>query len=117
VPDVARALDGHGCPTRHRIWITETGAGLPSVALSAGARSSSRPRACRELHARLRKWWEDPRVDVAVQYTWREDDLFRAGLVSTDLSAALPTLPAWQAWSRRPAASAPLPPRDCPGGD
>ena len=117
VADVERALAGHGCPTRHRVWITETGAGLPSASLSEGAGSVTRPRACRELHARLRKWWEDPRVDVAVQYTWREDDLFRVGLVSTDLTETLPTLGAWQAWSRRPTAAAPPPRRDCPDGD
>jgi hypothetical protein len=117
VPDVERALAGHACPARHRIWITETGAGLPSASLSEGAGSVTRPRACRELHARLRKWWEAPRVDVAVQYTWREDDLFRVGLVSTDLTETLPTLGAWQAWSRRPSAAAPPPRRDCPDGD
>ena len=116
VPALARALAAHRCPTSPRIWITETGAGLPGVSLSAGARSASRPRACRELDARLRDWWEDPRVDVAVQYTMREDDLFRVGLVRTDLSAAWPTLAAWTAWSRRPAPSAPPPARECLDG-
>ena len=113
VPAVSRALAGHACPARTRIWITETGAGLPGVSLSAGARSSSRPEACRELHARLRAWWEDPRVDVAIQYTMREDDLFRVGLVRTDLSAAWPTLAVWRAWSRRRNAGMPPPALGC----
>ena len=103
VATVARALAAHDCGARRRIWITETGAGLPSVSLSAAGRSKSRPRACRDLHARLAGWWEDPRVDLAVQYTMREDDLFRVGLVRTDLSAPLPTFAVWRAWSRRPA--------------
>ena len=114
VATVADALAAHRCPETPRIWITETGAGLPSVSLSAGARSTSRPRACRELDARLREWWEDPRVDVAIQYTLREDDRFRVGLVRTDLSAGWPTLAAWRAWSRRPDVAAPPPARACP---
>ena len=114
VPAVARALSDHGCPAPPRIWITETGAGRPGVALSAGARSASRGRACRDLHERLSGWWEDPRVDVAVQYTLREDDLFRVGLVRTDLSRALPTLAVWRAWSARPAAQASPPSPACP---
>ena len=116
VPVVARALAAHDCPTLPRIWITETGAGFPGLALSAGAGSRSRPHACRQLHERLSEWWEDPRVDVAVQYTVREDDLFRVGLVRTDLSAAWPTLAAWRAWSRRPAPSAPPPALQCATG-
>ena len=114
VPAVTRALAEHDCPAPPRIWITETGAGLPSVSLSAGGRSASRARACRDLHSRLADWWRDPQVDVAVQYTMREDDLFRVGLVRTDLSVALPTFGVWQAWSRRPATSAPPPAPACP---
>lgn len=114
VDAVSRALSAHRCAAGHRVWITETGAGLPGAALSAGATPASRPRACRRLHERLTRWWEDPRVDVALQYTWREDDLFRVGLVATDLAQAWPTLAAWRAWTRRPEASSPPPTAPCP---
>ena len=62
-------------------------------------------RACGRLHRRLRNWYRDPRVSVAFQYTFREDDLFPTGLVKTDLSGDFPALGEWIAWAggRRPA--------------
>jgi hypothetical protein len=49
-------------------------------------------------------------VTVAVQYTFREDDRFPTGLVTTDLARARPALRVWQAWGARagvPAAGVP----------
>ncbi len=86
-----RALAKHECGTPHEIWVTET-----------GARNSTRDPAphirCRSMDARLRRWWSDPQITAAFQYTVREDDRFPYGLITTDLQAAYPVMGLWQAW-------------------
>ena len=37
-------------------------------------------------------------MTAAFQYTFREDDVFRTGLVTTALDRAFPVLKEWQAW-------------------
>jgi hypothetical protein len=96
VDAVERALRPFRCPRTPEIWITET-----------GARSADRP--CRSVHRRLVRWYRDPRVTAAFQYTLREDDRFPTGLVSTDLTRALPALAVWKAWGARPTPTAPPP--------
>lgn len=113
---VLSVLSEFDCPREHRVWVTETGAGSPSFSLSAGAPLHAGRRACVALDRALSRWWRDPRVDVAIQYTFRQDDLFRVGLVSTDLSRALPALGAWTAWSERPGPGTPPPEAPCPRG-
>ena len=113
VAAVERALDARGCPRRHAIWITETGVGPAPEGLSVARGITSERQGCRLLHERLSAWYEDPRVTVAVQYTFREDDRFPTGLVTTDLSRARRTLGEWQAWGARPEPSAPPPQRAC----
>jgi len=93
VPAAVEALAHHGCPRAHAVWITQTGA---RVAVDAPA--SVRRRACREQHRSLRRWYRDPAVTAAFQYTVREDDLFATGLFNTALTRAFPTLRLWQAW-------------------
>jgi hypothetical protein len=100
--DFAAAIDSRHCPgPRARIWISETGAGgarpgqprfLGSAALRAG---------CRAMDQLLREFASDDRVDVAIQYSAREDALFPVGLLAPDLSAAYPALGVWRAWSQR----------------
>ena len=104
-----RALRSHGCPDAPVVWITETGAGFPPAGFSAARRAATRLSGCRRLAARLERWHRDPRVRAAMQYTLREDDVFRTGLVSTSLAAAFPTLALWQAWGARPAPTDPPP--------
>jgi hypothetical protein len=107
VPELARALRRHRCPREHTIWITETGVG------PVNGRSVDDQRAgCRRLHAALRRYYRDPRVTLALQYTFREDDLFPTGLVSTDLTRARPALGLWQRWGGDRAPTDP-PPRGC----
>ena len=67
------------------------------------------------LRRRLVRWYEDPRVTAAFQYTLREDDRFPTGLVTTDLTEAYPALEEWQAWgwTARPEPTAPPPPDTC----
>jgi hypothetical protein len=101
VDALQQAVAAHGCATQPRVWITETGAGFPPADLSAAAQSASRLAACEQMAAELARWYADPRVDAAFQYTLREDDRFKTGLVSTDLTTAFPTLGLWQAWGGR----------------
>jgi hypothetical protein len=98
---VQQAVEAHGCATQPRVWITETGAGFAPADLSAAAQSATRREACEQMDAQLARWYADPRVDAAFQYTLREDDRFKTGLVSTDVTAAFPTLALWQAWGAR----------------
>ena len=52
-------------------------------------------------------------MTAAFQYTFREDDLFPTGLVTTDLAGRRPALREWKAWGgsaagpRRAAAARP----------
>jgi hypothetical protein len=110
---LARALDARGCPRVPPIWITETGVGAVDTdfALTRGIRSETE--GCHRLHDALVRWWRDPRVSAAFQYTFREDNLFRVGLVSTDLTKARPVLREWQAWGQRPDPAAPPPADAC----
>lgn len=110
VDEVARALRGFDCPTAHAVWITETGAWTKRR--GASRRAAGR-HACRSIRRRLLRWYEDPRVTAAFQYTLREDDLFPTGLVTVDLARAYPALAEWIAWGRRDSPHAPPPARTC----
>jgi hypothetical protein len=59
------------------------------------------------------RWWEDPRVTIAFQYTVREDDKFPTGLVSTDLTHERPALKEWTAWGGGRKATDPPPQSTC----
>jgi len=108
-----RALRSHDCPDAPDVWITETGAGFPPAGFSAARRAATRLRGCRQTAARLARWYRDRRVSVAMQYTLREDDLFRTGLVSTSLASAFPTLRLWQDWGGERAPGDPAPRARC----
>ncbi len=113
VATVKAALSTHRCPREHAIWITETGVGPAPGGLSLARGITSEKQGCRLLHRRLRQWYRDPRVTLAAQYTFREDDLFPTGLVTTDLARARPALREWQAWGRRDDPADPPPPSTC----
>jgi hypothetical protein len=110
VAAVTGALDARRCPRPHAVWITETGVGPAPGGLSLARGITSQRQGCRLLHRRLVDWYENPRVTLAVQYTFREDDQFPTGLVTTDLARARPALREWQAWGARPSPTA-HPPR------
>ena len=84
---VEDALASHDCPGEPaRVWITETGAD------PGDGRAG-----CRALGAALRRWSDDPRVDAAFQYTFREDTEFRVGLADAALTRLRPAYKAWRA--------------------
>ena len=87
-----RARRHRAAPRAHAVWITETGVGAPHAGGAAPRGSRSRARGCRALHDALMQLVRDPRVTAAFQYTFREDDMFPTGLVTTDLTAARPVL-------------------------
>jgi len=107
---VEAALAARGCPQPHTIWITETGVGPAPRGLS---NIEDRRAGCHALHERLVRWYRDPRVTAAFQYTVREDDRFPTGLFSTDLTQVRPALAEWTAWGAGRAPSAPPPAATC----
>ena len=113
VDAVSAALRARGCPSIPPIWITETGVGAVDTTFAITRGIQSAQGGCRRLHASLVDWWRDPRVAAAFQYTFREDNLFRTGLVSTDLTSARPALREWQAWGAHTDPSAPPPAEAC----
>jgi hypothetical protein len=107
--DVAAGLEDKGC--QKPVWITETGAGAARTATERADGARGEKRGCEALHRQLERWYADPRVTLAVQYTLREDDLFPTGLVTTDLARAYPALEEWRQWgmTARPRPADPAP--------
>ncbi len=104
VAALERALARRGCAARTPIWVTEAGA--PTAPAKPPGRASTTDAAassCRELAAALAHWNSDPRVDAVFQYTFREDPLFRIGLVDTGLTRLYPAYGVWHAWGARAA--------------
>ena len=115
VPAVEAALDARGCPRRHRVWITETGAGGPRPGGRRPTDPVSLRAQCRGMDGLLRRWHRDPRVRAAFQYSFREDDLFPVGLVDPTLARVYQPYRAWSAWAGRRASTdrAPALPAAC----
>jgi hypothetical protein len=114
VPLVAAALRARGCPGGlPPLWITETGVGGADSRLSIARGITSEAAGCRLLHARLVRWWRDPRVAAAFQYTLRDDPAFPTGLVSADLAHGRRALAEWQAWGERARPDDPPPAAAC----
>jgi hypothetical protein len=120
-PDVVREVEGvlarRPCTRDMPIWLTEVGAGgpVPAEARTDGAAGARLD--CRLLNDDLRRWWADPRVTVAFQYTFRDDPAFPVGLVDAGLTHAWPTLDLLEAWggNRAPEAEPPPLPGRCDG--
>lgn len=114
VTALEHALDARPCTRGAHIWVTETGVGgddpgAPRPTGDAALRSQ-----CRAQAAALDRWATDPRVDVAFQYTFREDTAYPVGLVDAGLTRAYPTYALWKAWGdRAPSAPPPALPPAC----
>jgi hypothetical protein len=65
------------------------------------------------MDAALRAWEADDRVDVAIQYTFRQDTEFQVGLADTALTTELPAYAAWRAWGGTRDPAGPPPPSPC----
>jgi hypothetical protein len=107
---VSTALDAHHCARPHAIWLTETGLGIARLGTPPDEPlPQDRPRACARVHEWLSGWHAHPRVTAVVQYTFREDPVFRTGLVPASMDHPYHTLRPWQAWGQRPDPGSPPP--------
>jgi hypothetical protein len=102
---VMDALDRHRCGARHHVWLTETGVGGPRPGRERPTDTASLDRACRAMADALAAWRRDPRVDVAFQYSFREDPAFPVGLADAGLRQVYAPYAAWRAAGRGEAAS------------
>jgi len=120
-PDVVAAVEAvlrrRACAADMPLWLTEVGVGGPSPGKgrtdgAAGARAD-----CRVLAGDLRRWWSDPRIIAAFQYSFRDDPRFPVGLVDARLRHPWPTLDLLEAWggSRPTQAPPPTLPAACRG--
>lgn len=94
---VLAALDRHDCPRAHRLWLTETGAGGLRPGRDRPIDAASLVAACEAMAAALASWREEPRVDVAFQYSFREDPAFPVGLTDPQLTRLYAPYGAWRA--------------------
>ena len=110
------ALDARPCTRGAHIWVTETGVGGPRPGGDRPTDDVSLRAGCRAQDDALRRWAEDPRVDVAFQYTFREDTAYPVGLADAALTRTYPTYELWKAWGARdPSAPPPALPAGCQG--
>jgi hypothetical protein len=116
VGEAKRAL-ARRCPgARIPVWITETGIGGPRAGQSRSTGARSLRRQCLAYHRQLLAWHEDPEVQAAIQYTFREDSAFPVGLADAGLTRTYPTYDLLRAWGdRRPADPPPAVPAACHG--
>jgi hypothetical protein len=96
-----------------RIWVTETGAGAPTPGKPRPHDPAALRTGCRSLAALLDRWYRDPRVDVAFQYTLRDDPNFPVGLAPPGGGAPYPAYALWRAWGARAPTAPPPPPAGC----
>jgi hypothetical protein len=92
------------------VWITETGVGGPHAGQARPTGDGALRLQCRALQRQLVRWDEDPRVQAAIQYTFREDVAFPVGLANAALTRTYPTYDLLKAWSGTRAPNAPAPP-------
>jgi hypothetical protein len=108
------ALAARGCGHPYSIWVTETGVGGPVAGGPRPADPASARAGCRQLAAALSGWDALGYVGAAVQYTFREDDLYPVGLVNSTMTATYPAYDLWRAWGQRaPGGPAPPLPSSC----
>lgn len=109
VDQLRAVLDERPCTRGARIWVTETGIGNARNGQTRDTSPEALRGDCRAMADRLRRWHRDPRVPLAIQYTFREDTLFPVGLADAALTRTYPTYPLWRAWGRREGPDAPAP--------
>ena len=115
IDQLEAALARRSCTEGRPIWITETGVGGPHLGDARIDDDAVLRADCRALHAAFRRWRDDPRVDAAFQYTFRDDPAFPVGLADAGLQRSWPTYALWRAWGgeRRPGDPSPSLPDPC----
>jgi hypothetical protein len=103
-------LDRRPCARDKPIWVTETGVGGPHVGDERSPKEESIRADCQALNVALRRWDKDPRVDAAIQYTFRDDPVFPVGLVDAELTKEWPAYQLFKAWGGTRDPDAPPPP-------
>jgi hypothetical protein len=103
-------LDGRPCARDKPIWVTETGVGGPHVGDERSPKEESIRADCQALNVALRRWDEDPRVDAAIQYTFRDDPVFPVGLADAELTKEWPAYQLFKAWGGTRDPDGPPPP-------
>jgi hypothetical protein len=108
-------LDGRPCARDKPIWVTEAGVGGPHVGDERSPKEESIRADCQALNVALRRWDKDPRVDAAIQYTFRDDPVFPVGLADAELTKEWPAYQLFKAWggARNPDGPPPALPRAC----
>lgn len=105
-----RALDAKRCARPVPIWVTETGAGPGRGGVERDTVPAELKAECRSLQAALDSWYRDPRIDLAIQYTFRQDPVFQVGLAEPALRFTFPVYDVWRAWGARPSPTSAPPP-------
>jgi hypothetical protein len=114
VAALEQALDARPCTRGAHIWITETGVGGPRPGADRATDDASLRAGCRAMDVLLRRWAADPRVDVAIQYTFRDDTAYPVGLADPGLTRTYPAYDLWRAWgARAPSDPPPALPASC----
>jgi hypothetical protein len=103
-------LDGRPCARDKPIWVTETGVGGPHVGDERSPKEESIRADCQALNVALRRWDKDPRVDAAIQYTFRDDPVFPVGLADAELTKEWPAYQLFKAWGGARNPDGPPPP-------
>jgi len=108
-------LDRRPCTRGKPIWVTETGVGGPHVGDERSPKEESIRADCQALNVALRRWNDDPRVQAAFQYTFRDDPVFPVGLADAKLTKTWPAYDLFEAWggARGPDDPAPALPAAC----
>jgi hypothetical protein len=110
VGSLEEVLDGRPCARDKPIWVTETGVGGPHVGDERSPKEESIRADCQALNVAMRRWDKDPRVDAAIQYTFRDDPVFPVGLVDAKLTKEWPAYQLYKAWGGTRDPDAPPPP-------
>ena len=97
------------------IWITETGAGRDGPENTRSTDPDTQRASCRAMDSLLRRWYRDPQVEAAFQFTFHENPDFAVGLVTPAYDRFYPVYALWRAWGARASAadSPPALPSEC----
>ena len=110
-----RELDRRPCLDGRPAWITETAVGAPRSGGRRGTTDDVLRAECRLMDRQLNRWYHDPRVTAAFQYSVREDAAFPTGLTDERVRRTFPVARVWEAWGgdRDPGGAPPALPSTC----